>query len=345
MATQGDSGKEEEEKPIKHHIMLGIDSGTSGGGYAWFDFVSKRLVIERTSAHYDNHVLHDYTKLDHYDVKAIEWAKDPKIADVLSHTRFVCYEDMSHVKGERKLKNPHAYNGSNRNVLHYLHAQLQTIRCLYPHIVIIPIRPQDVRSWFGISGSTYDIRKPKAYDTDVLSIDETDRAKRIFKEHGTQLYDPMDALLLLIYFYHNCHAYFWQDPQPKKIFSSKYKPASERIAMETVLAKKYHRVDRFYQLTKGEEHLGMKQIEAHTKQVGLDLWPDGRPKKTNVDENGNVIEGKKKKTKKNNSSDSEKKTKTNKKKQPSLKRASSSSESSSSSASSAPHKKRMKTSS
>ena len=248
-------------RPLSKRLWFGFDPGTSRLGFSCLDVFSYEMMYQSQDLHYQLGKRYDYAVLDHYDQYVITWLTSEFMKALLSNTEVFCYEENSRVAK------------ANKNVLHVTHSIVQTIRCLYPHIRIVPLIAKDVRTWWKSQGISYKDRKEKSKETDLMIPAEQARYNRTFQVRNTKriLVDPLDAALLLIYYYHHAHLYKILPPsistKPAHLCDI---PTETGIRMLSPLNPKYRRP--YVHLVQEIVTSSMADPDTLVRLIGFRLW-------------------------------------------------------------------------
>lgn len=180
------------EKPM---IILGADPGTTNPGFAWYDPKYEKALMCIHDIHCWDGYRHKLQVPYDYNEAMI------RVVDAMDHqlmmrTTHLAFERMDHPR-------------FNKNVRAAWPILEQTIRVRYPHIVVGPVRPEDVRAFLDLQGGVeYDERKEDSWNTPVLFPEDRDRAKQVFKKSDGKHVDGVEALNIAVFAYHHRETVF-----------------------------------------------------------------------------------------------------------------------------------------
>lgn len=197
---------EEAEVPKKRikdgrKYILGIDPGTVNCAWSWLDTELEKVRMQ----------LWDFSTWDGYSHDMKEGYGDRLVA-VLKKMQPMFDQTMLVVMEKQEVK------GRNPAV-DKVHLELaQAIRTMYPHVTFRFIRMQNVRKFWGTSGTDYEERKNNSLFTDVMSDIDHIRVHSIFKKVGGKgtSEDPIEASQMAVYAYHNLEKLMTALPFPEK---------------------------------------------------------------------------------------------------------------------------------
>jgi hypothetical protein len=179
----------------KPYLILGIDSGSRNMGVCFYDPIQHKAYMLNVDLHIWDGRVHDMSAPYDYNERIIRLIQNKPFCDLLPLVTAFGYE-------RQDLKLPCA-----ETFRHIISLVEQTIRALHPHIIVIPVKPQDYGKYFQTKGTgARETNKEKSLVSDTLTAANWEIYNARFKKKDGIHSDPIEATHIAIYVHHHLAA-------------------------------------------------------------------------------------------------------------------------------------------